>query len=438
MMANKSILVIDDDVHILHAAQLMLKRHFANVTIEKNVQQLPYLLNNYAFDIILLDMNFNRVNNDGKEGFHWLDFILDLLPKQKIILFTAYGDIEMAVMAIKLGAKDFVLKPWENEKLLNTINQCLDLEESSTSISNNIFIGACDEIIKVRQLLQQVATTDANILILGESGTGKDLLAKEIHHLSHRKEKTFVHADLGAISDGIFESELFGHVKGAFTDARADRLGLLQMADKGTLFLDEIGNLPLHLQSKLLFSLQNKNYIRVGSSKVHSFDARVISATNGEIYKMVEEKKFRQDLLYRINTIEIYLPPLRDRGDDILLLSNHFLKSYNKKYGKQIKSLSAAFEKKLMLHHWPGNVRELQHVIERAVIFTQGTVVKEEVIHFQSHAIAEVPNSFQLEEMEKSQITKALKKHNGNISDASQELGISRQALYRRIEKYKL
>jgi two-component system, NtrC family, response regulator HydG len=437
-MINKSILVIDDDVHILHAAQLMLKRHYTNVTIEKNVQQLPYLIANYSFDIILLDMNFNRLNNDGKEGFHWLDFILDQKPKQKIILFTAYGDIEMAVKAIKIGAKDFVLKPWENEKLLNTICQCLEMEDEVASTSTTSFIGECNEISRIRLLIQQISGTDANILILGESGTGKDLLAKEIHQLSQRKEKPFVHADLGAISDSLFESELFGHVKGAFTDARTDRIGLFQEADKGTLFIDEIGNIPLHLQSKLLYALQNKSFIKVGSSKSLSFDARVICATNSNIHAMVADKRFRQDLLYRINTIEVTLPPLRDRGNDIILLANHFLNSYNKKYGKQVKSISSAFEKKLMLYSWPGNIRELQHVIERAIIFTHGTTIKEDVMQFQSNEINNAPNSFQLEELEKNQITKALKKHNGNISDASQELGISRQALYRRIEKYKL
>jgi len=440
-MQEKSILIVDDDVDILHAAKLLLKRHFKSVEIEKNPEKIPYLLNNFSFDIILLDMNFSRDINTGNEGFYWLDFILDKNKKQKIILFTAFGDIEMAVKSIKNGAADFILKPWVNDKLLETLRGVFSKSEKVEEPEEiSEIIGESDEIKVVLDLIKQVSATEANILILGENGTGKDLIAREIHKQSKRKEKTFVHADLGSISENLFESELFGHVKGAFTDAREERTGRFQEADKGTIFLDEIGNVPLTLQNKLLSAIQNRKVIKVGSNKQIPFDARLICATNEAIYQKVNEKNFRQDLLFRINTIEINLPPLRERGSDILVLAEHFLELYAKKYRRKIKGISAPLQKKLMFYHWPGNVRELQHVIERAVIVTQNPELVEEDFVIRKTVGNEplIVDSYYLEDLEKQLIVKTLKKFNGNITDASKEMGISRQALYRRIEKFNL
>ena len=442
-MHDKSILIIDDDVDILNAAKLLLKRHFQKVEIEKNPEKIPYLLNNFSFDVILLDMNFSRDVNTGNEGFYWLDFILDKKKGQKVILFTAFGGIEMAVRAIKNGASDFILKPWINEKLLETLGSVFnkkDIIESPEPVSAPSIIGESDEMTKVAELIKQVAATDANILILGENGTGKDLVAREIHQLSKRKDKKFVHADLGSLSDTLFESELFGHIKGAFTDSREERIGRFQEAEKGTIFLDEIGNVPLVLQNKLLFALQNRNIVKVGSNTQIPFDARLICATNEAIYERVKEKSFRQDFLFRINTIEINLPPLRERGQDILLLAEHFLNIYTKKYNRKIKGISVPLQKKLMAYHWPGNVRELQHVIERAVIVTQNTLLSEDdfVVRKTNNTNNPLVETYYLEDLEKQLIIKTLKKHNGNITEASKEMGISRQALYRRIEKFNL
>ncbi|MBK7633346.1 MAG: sigma-54 dependent transcriptional regulator [Saprospiraceae bacterium] len=438
-MIEKSILIVDDDVHILHAAHLFLKRHFYRVEIEKDARQLPYIMNHHQYDLILLDMNFSRNVNTGVEGFEWLDFILDKKPDQKVVLFTAFGDIEMAVRAIKNGASDFLLKPWENDKLLSTITTILNVEPNSSYNSHSEIIGQCPEILKIHEMVATVGPTDANVLILGENGTGKDLLAKEIHKQSKRAKKPFIHTDLGSISESLFESELFGHVKGAFTDARDDRKGRLQEADGGTLFLDEIGNIPLTQQSKLLYALQNGSYIKVGSNNVMKFDARLICATNEDIYKRIEEKTFRQDLLYRINTIEIHLPPLRERGDDVLLLAKHFVRIYAARYNRKITGMAAAFEKKLLTHTWPGNIREIQHAIERAVILTSGNIIREDAFEGQnrtSSSSSVTLNSYQIEEMEKQLVIKMMKKYNGSITDAAKELGITRQALYRRIEKY--
>lgn len=438
-MIERSILIVDDDVHILHAAHLFLKRHFYKVEIEKDARQLPYIMSHRQYDLILLDMNFSRNVNTGVEGFEWLDFILDKKQDQKVVLFTAFGDIEMAVRAIKNGASDFLLKPWENDKLLATIITILDVEPKPKQSKSSEIIGQCPEMLKVLEMVSTVSPTDANVLILGENGTGKDLLAKEIHHQSKRWKKPFVHTDLGAISESLFESEIFGHIKGAFTDAREDRKGRLQEADGGTLFLDEIGNIPMTQQSKLLYALQNGSFIKVGSNQVMKFDARLICATNEDIYKRIEDKTFRQDLLYRINTIEIHLPPLRDRGEDILLLAQHFMKIYATRYNRKITAMAAAFEKKLMVHSWPGNIRELQHAIERAVILTTGNIIREDAFEGQSRSTsgnAMTLNSYQIEEMEKQLVIKMLKKYNGSITDAAKELGITRQALYRRIEKY--
>lgn len=439
------ILIVDDDVDVLSAAKLLLKRKFEKVEIEKNPEKIPFLLNNYSFDLILLDMNFMRDVNTGKEGFEWLDKVLDLNPKQKVILFTAYGDVEMAVRAIKSGATDFVLKPWENDKLLATILTALGKadepkEEQVIDDWKSEIIGNSEAMQKVFDTIERVAKTDANILILGENGTGKDLIAKAVHKLSNRSDKTYVQADLGAVSETLFESELFGHKKGAFTDAKEDRIGRFEEAHGGTIFLDEIGNIPMTLQSKLLTVIQNRTVTQVGSNKQKNIDVRLISATNEPIYDRVQERSFRQDLLFRINTIEIHLPPLRDRENDIVLIAEHFLNVYKKKYNRKISGVSAALAKKMMHYPWPGNVRELQHAIERAVIMTQNTSLMPEdfFIGNNQQQSTTFEETFQLEEMEKQLVIKTMKKFSGNITEAAKEMGISRQALYRRIEKYEL
>lgn len=436
-MQSSHILVVDDDADILNAAKLFLKRHFGTVTIEQDPRRIPFLLNNYQFDIILLDMNFSRDQNSGMEGFSYLETILDLKPEQKVILFTAYGDIEMAVRAIKIGAKDFVLKPWENDKLLATLQAALEKQSGPTPKSSTAIIAESEAMKAVFKLVNQVAKTDATVLILGENGTGKDLIAKEIHQLSARSKQKFVHADLGSISENLFESELFGHIKGAFTDAKEERVGRFQEADKGTIFLDELGNIPYNLQGKLLYALQNKEVVKVGANKSIAFDARVIAATNANLQEMIAQKSFRQDLYFRINTIEIVLPPLREREGDVLLLAEHFLKVFNEKYNRKIKGFSAEFQKKLKAYTWPGNIRELQHVMERAVIVADSHTLGPELLQIQGQA-SEAVNSLKLEELEKNAVLKALKKFNGNITEAAKDLGLSRQAFYRRIEKFNL
>ncbi len=432
------LLIIDDDIDILSAARLYLKRHFEEVSIEKNPDKIPYLLTNFDYDIILLDMNFTQDVNTGKEGFHWLDRILDMKPKSKVVLFTAYGDIEMAVKSIKLGAKDFVLKPWDNDKLLLTLQNALGEKPKSEESGTTRLIGESDAIKTVMETMRLVAKTDANVLILGENGTGKDLMAQAIHQNSDRKDNTFIRVDLAAVPDTLVESELFGHVKGAYTDAQKDRKGKFQEANKGTLFLDEIGNLSMPIQSKLLTSLQNRSITPVGQNKPINVDIRLISATNADIQN---KTNFRQDLLYRINTISIIMPPLRDRSNDIILLGEHFLEVYNKKYNRHINGLSAALKKEMLRFDWPGNVRELQHAIERAVILCRTNNLEiQDVFSAQVRTAQGVqsPKSYDLESMERSVIVKALKQFGGNITEAAKELGLSRAALYRRIEKYEL
>jgi two-component system, NtrC family, response regulator HydG len=448
------ILIVDDDAGVLSAANLLLKRHFKQVDTEKNPLRIPYWVNNGGYDVILLDMNFNRDLSSGKEGFEWLDKILDLDPNISVVLFTAYGDIEMAVRAIKLGATDFVLKPWHNDKLVDTLKTALHIagekktaktktpgqpnRKNISPLSENPFIGNSEAIQNILNTIERVAATDANILILGENGTGKDLAAKIIHQQSLRKEKSFVPVDLGAIAETLFESELFGHVKGAFTDAKEDRTGKLEEAEGGTIFLDEVGNISLPMQAKLLTVLQNRIITKVGSNKTKAIDVRLVCATNKPVYKMVAENNFRQDLLYRINTIEIQLPPLRDRKEDIPLIADYFVHVYAKKYNRPVSTLSANLIKQMQKYQWPGNVRELQHAIERAVILSQtDTLQPEDFAGFRLNT-GDAANieSLQLEEMEVLLIKKALRKHNGNITETARELGLTRASLYRRLEKY--
>jgi len=440
------ILIVDDDMDVLRAARLLLKRHFEQVDFERNPQKIPYLVSNFDYDVILLDMNFTRDLSSGKEGFEWLDRILDLKPQSSVVMFTAYGDVEMAVRAIKAGATDFVLKPWENEKLLATMQAAFNKhraatqkEKPSSNTDGELITGNSAAMQQVMDTVNRVAATDANILILGENGTGKDMLARHIHHLSQRNKQPFVSVDLGAISETLFESELFGHVKGAFTDAREDRNGRFEEANSGTIFLDEIGNISLPFQAKLLTVLQNRSVTKVGSNKTIPVDVRLICATNRHIQQMASQHLFRQDLLYRINTIEIQLPPLRERVEDIVPLAEHFLQLYRDKYKRTVSSLHESLVQQLKQYDWPGNIRELQHAIERAVILSQGKSLMPKDVFVKSPAKEqELDTGYNLEEMERTIITQAMKKVNGNITEAARELGLSRAALYRRLEKYNL
>lgn len=452
------ILIVDDNEDLLKAAKMYLKRHFAQVDIEKNPETLPALMNNEDYDVILLDMNFTKDVSSGSEGYFWLERILQIDPSAVVVLITAYGDVQMAVRAIKAGATDFVLKPWENEKLLATLFSAMRLRESLDEIEalkfknqeinqvlNQKFsdiIGQSTAMQKIFQTIERVAKTDANVLILGENGTGKELIAQAIHKHSSRQKENFVSVDLGSITETLFESELFGHKKGAFTDAKEDRAGRFELADGGTLFLDEIGNLSMPLQAKLLTVLQNRRVSRVGANKEVPVNIRLICATNMPLYDMVKENKFRQDLLYRINTIEIEVPSLRDRMEDIPLLATHFLKHYASKYEKHLVKISDAAMSRMHKHPWPGNIRELQHAIERAVILANGTVLQPEDFNFTNNAGKEDGHlnldQYNLEEVEKLLIRKVLKKYNGNITQAAGELGLTRSSLYRRLEKYGL
>lgn len=454
------ILIVDDNEDLLKAAKIFLKRHFEQVDLEKNPEMIPSLLNNEGYDVILLDMNFTRDVSSGKEGYYWLEKILEMDPSAVVVLITAYGDVQMAVKAIKAGATDFVLKPWENEKLLATLYSAMRLKETKREVEDlktkqkqiNLqineryedIIGKSPAIHKVFETIDRVAATDANVLILGENGTGKELVARAIHNNSGRKDQVFVNVDLGSVSETLFESELFGHKKGAFTDAKEDRAGRFEIANGGTLFLDEIGNLSMPLQAKLLTVLQNRRVSRVGANKETPIDIRLVCATNMPLYDMVKENKFRQDLLYRVNTIEVELPALRDRLEDIPLLANHFLQHYSKKYDKTVSKISDAALTRMQKHSWPGNIREIQHAIERAVIMSNTQVLQPEDFNLtaQSQPSMDGDNvmldQFKLEDVEKILIRKVLKKYNGNITQAASELGLTRSSLYRRLEKYGL
>ncbi len=451
------ILIVDDNEDLLKAAKMYLKRHFAQVDTEKNPKAISALMQNESYDVVLLDMNFTKDVSSGSEGYYWLEKILEIDPSAVVVLITAYGDVQMAVKAIKAGATDFVLKPWENEKLLATLYSSMRLRESRNEIETLRFknqeinqeinkryseiIGRSATLQHIFQTIDRVAKTDANVLILGENGTGKELIARAIHRNSSRQGENFVSVDLGSITETLFESELFGHKKGAFTDAKEDRAGRFELANNGTLFLDEIGNLSMPLQAKLLTVIQNRKVSRVGSNKDMSINIRLICATNLPLYDMVKENRFRQDLLYRINTIEIEIPPLRDRIEDVPLLANHFLKQYADKYNKKT-SLSEAALNRMTKHHWPGNIRELQHAVERAVILSNGSTLQPEDFNLAQTTGKEEAalnlDQFNLEEVEKLLIRKVLKKYNGNITQAATELGLTRSSLYRRLEKHGL
>jgi DNA-binding NtrC family response regulator len=456
---DSKLLIIDDDEDVLLAARLFLKQHIKTVHTDKNPNNIPLLLKNDNYDLVLLDMNFSRDATSGKEGFYWLNKILETDPTIAVVLITAYGDIELAVQGIKEGATNFLLKPWDNKKLLATINTTLEVHRSKVELQDlrskqkflieqgdqpySQVIGRSKAMMQVLATVEKVARTDANVLILGENGTGKEVIARAIHRASGRKDEVFISVDLGAISESLFESELFGYKKGAFTDAKEDRPGRFEAANKGTIFLDEIGNLSQPLQSKLLSVLQNRKVVRLGSVKEIPIDVRLVCATNMPLYQMVDDGKFRQDLLYRINTVEIHLPPLRERVDDIPPLVHHFLEIYSRKYKMPNKRLHPSTLKRLEKHPWPGNIRELQHAVERAVIMSDSNVLHPTDFFLSQQdnkSDAEIPSGadHNLEATEKMLIRKVIDKHGGNISKAAKELGITRASLYRRIEKYEL
>ncbi len=455
--AEAKILIVDDDQDVLLAAKLFLKQHIKIVHTEKDPTNIPNLLKAENYDVILLDMNFSRDATSGKEGFHWLNKILEIDPAAVVIFITGYGDIELAVQGIKEGATNFILKPWDNKKLLATIMVNLKVRSSKQEFEDlkskqkvliagqdqgyEIMIGSSLPMEQVLNTVKKVAITDANILILGENGTGKELIDRAIHKASRRRDEVFISVDLGAISESLFESELFGFKKGAFTDAKEDRAGRFEAASKGTIFLDEIGNLSFSLQSKLLSVLQSRKVVRLGTNKEIPIDVRLICATNMPLYQMVKEGKFRQDLLYRINTVELNIPPLRDRIDDISPLVDHFLQIYCKKYKMPVKRLNASTMKRLEKHHWPGNVRELQHAVERAVIMSESNILQPQdffLSQMDDQAEGLEPDNYNLEDAERLLIRKVIDKHGGNISKAAKELGLTRASLYRRIEKYGL
>jgi DNA-binding NtrC family response regulator len=451
------ILVIDDNEDILFALKLLLKSHVETIDTINTPDKIMEFMARQDYDVLLLDMNFTKDAISGKEGFDWLEKIHAQYPAAVVVFITAYGDAEKAVKAIKSGASDFILKPWQNEKLLATISSSIQLARSKkenkelkkkqielNAVMNQPFqdfIGNSPSMLEVFQTIKKVAKTDANVLILGENGTGKELVARALHKNSIRNDEIFISVDLGSISETLFESELFGHEKGAFTDAIKEKTGRFEIANKGTLFLDEIGNLSMPLQTKLLTVIERREVTKVGSNKSAAVDVRLICATNNNPLKMVSEGRFRQDLLYRINTVEIHLPPLRERVSDIPLLADHYLRIYSKKYRKVIKKLSSDALKTMKEYTWPGNVRELQHSIERAVILTDSDILDKEDFMLTAHSgsAGEIDlATFNLEEIEKQIIQKVLKKHAGNVTQAAGDLGLTRTSLYRRMEKHGL
>ncbi len=436
------ILIVDDDKDVITTLEILLRHHYQSVETEKHIANLSARLQEKKYDLVILDMNFRRGMDSGHEGLFWLQHIKKQHPASKVVLITAYGDVELAVEAMQHGAADFLLKPWSNDKLLGVLKKALSstikpLENKKEKKNILPFIGQAPAMQSVFEAIEKVAATNANVLLLGENGTGKSLIAKKIHEQSLRKEQTFVHSDLGALSESIFESELFGHVKGAFTDAYQDKIGYFEQAHGGTLFLDEVGNIPLTLQTKLLTVLQNRMIRKVGSEKKRKVDIRLITATNQVIHQLVEQKLFRQDLLYRINTIEIQLPPLRKRLEDLPILYEHFVRIFSKKHQKPNIKTDTGTLKKLRRYHWPGNIRELENSIERALIMCDDQLIRPEDFILSEHLNEpSMFQSFNLMEIEKMLIQKAIDLHQGNLTKAAAELGLTRTSLYRRLDKY--
>lgn len=449
MQLNRAkILVVDDDPDILVAVQLLLKTEAKSVVTERNPEQLRALLAKDQFDLILLDMNYKSKLNSGNEGLYWMRQIREWHQDATVVMITAYGDIDLAVRSLKEGAADFIVKPWRNDRLITSLQEALARKQLSTESKRKSgnsdlgILGNSEAMQSVFHKIEKIAPTDANVLILGENGTGKELAAKAIHKKSLRADKPFVQVDVGALTESLFESELFGHKKGAFTDAREDRVGRFEAANGGTLFLDEIGNLTLSQQAKLLTVLQNRQVIRLGTNQPIPLDIRLVCATNAPLYELAAQNLFRKDLIYRINTVEITLPPLRERNGDIGMLANHFATMYAEKYRKPVPILDEKALQRLRQYSFPGNVRELQYSLERAVIMMDGEILQAKDLIFSP---VESPmteedrlDSFRLDEVEKNAILKVIEKHSGNITRAAKELGITRTALYRRLSKYEI
>ncbi|RXK62701.1 sigma-54-dependent Fis family transcriptional regulator [Lacibacter luteus] len=450
-LKNSRILVIDDDTDVLTAVRLLLKTEVKEVVTEKNPENIRHLLSKNEFDLILLDMNFNSTIHTGNEGLYWLRKIKEFNNSPAVVMITAYGDIDLAVRSLKEGASDFMIKPWHNEKLIGTIGEAIK-KRNSLKTNTSAVIRSADSIIGTQLLgeseamndiflkIEKIAPTDANVLILGENGTGKDLIAQAIQQKSLRNNKPFIKVDAGALTESLFESELFGHKKGAFTDAREDRIGRFEAANGGTIFLDEIGNINLQQQAKLLSVLQNRQVIKLGSNEPVPIDIRLICATNLPLAELANEARFRKDLIYRINTVEITVPPLRNRKEDIQLLAQHYANLYADKYIKPKMELDKKAVEKLTTYHFPGNVRELQYSIERAVIMADGESLQADDIIFSPIETArqqeDEQHDLKLSSVEKNTILRVIEKHNGNITKAAKELGLTRTALYRRLTKY--
>ena len=426
MSKSGTIIIVDDNKGVLTAVEILLKSYFSKVVTLSSPVTLITVMQEEMPEVILLDMNFTSGINTGNEGLFWLHEIKKVRPELPIVLFTAYADIELAIRGIKEGATDFIVKPWNNQKLVSAGVQ-------------PIYWGESKAMQQLRMLIEKVAVTDANILITGENGTGKEILAREIHALSNRRQKEMIAVDMGAITESLFESELFGHVKGSFTDAHTDRTGKFEAADKSTLFLDEIGNLPYHLQAKLLTAIQRRSIVRVGSNSPMPIDIRLICATNRNLQEMVDNEEFREDLLYRINTIHIEIPSLRERKEDIIPLAERFMIRFCKQYDKEPMKFSSAAKEKLSIHPWYGNIRELEHVIEKVVIINDEPLIPAEILQLSSRKI-ESPerNISTLEDMEKQMIRKALEACAGNLSAVATQLGITRQTLYNKMKKFGL
>jgi len=452
MTASGKLLIVDDNENILNSLKMLLKHDFSKIETVLNPNLLPSLIETEDFDVILLDMNFAAGIYTGNEGIFWLREILKSDPLAVVIMITAYGDVELAVKAMREGATDFIIKPWDGEKLITMLKTAVKIRESKKAVhypekdqvknrqDQPRLIGKSAIMQEVFNTIDKVATTDANILITGESGTGKELVAQQLHEKSNRSGKTFMVVDVGTIPVTLFESELFGHVKGAFTDGKEEKEGRIRKASRGTLFLDEIGNLPLPVQSKLLSVLQSREVIPVGGDKPIPVDIRLISATNASLEKLIESNHFREDLYFRINTLKINVPPLREREEDILYLANNFLKKFSAKYNKPEMKYTRGAEDKINHHNWPGNVRELEHTIEKTVILTDNLNILPEDISFHDvdNKTDELTLNLKLTDIEKNAIKEALQKSRGNLSNAAKELGITRTTLYAKIEKYGL
>lgn len=450
------ILIVDDNKSVLTALEMLLQTEFESVFCLSNPAGLLATIKKHNFDIVLLDMNFNAGINSGNEGIFWLHEIQKYDATISVIMITAFGDIELAVKAVKEGAFDFILKPWNNNKLITTLHAAMKLRKSrveNISLVNTAatlkqqlkqptqsIIGQSDSMKRVMDMVKKVAKTDANIFITGENGTGKELIAREIHRYSNRANELMLSVDMGSISESLFESELFGHTKGSFTDAQEDRIGKFETANKGTLFLDEIGNLSLSMQAKILSVLENRSVTKLGNNTAVPIDIRLISATNKDLNSMIQQGLFREDLLYRINTITIKLPPLRERENDILLLAEFYLHKYSAKYDKQSLKINQKATQKLLNYSWPGNVRELQHSIEKAVILADGRVLGESSFNLNNdHADLDLNlQNSTLEEMEKAMILASIKKEQGNMSNVAKNLGITRQTLYNKLKRYEI